>query len=312
MLPEYEHNIKLLLERYDAGKTTLSEEAQLHSFFQKGNVPPELHPYQAEFMHYQTFQSMTTSIPLPIPTPTNAPVSLLKKLLSMASQWYVIVPVVLGIGGVFLISTLAPSESVDQPTAFHETPTPPSPSSMTVVPMDWDSTTTAEADSGTKPLTAPTTPQVPASKGQVISPLVPSPPSAQPQEVPTFAASPIVQEPTPSISEPKVALAETDLAKVTFTLNEQTTDQELMRIARLADEANIEYEYDVNRKKNLINRISVKMAIRGTGKTSTIQVQVGKKQCWESSVGWMQDDTGKAVKFVSGKTTTQTRSDCPE
>lgn len=56
--------IEQLLEKYDEGKTTLKEEAQLHAFFSQNEVPKHLAHYQILFRYFseQKHQNYTTKL----------------------------------------------------------------------------------------------------------------------------------------------------------------------------------------------------------------------------------------------------------
>ncbi len=60
------HNIEQLLEKYNQGETTLSEEQQLKDFFLSENVPPHLELYKPLFMYFSENKKDTFNKPLKI------------------------------------------------------------------------------------------------------------------------------------------------------------------------------------------------------------------------------------------------------
>lgn len=85
---------------------------------------------------------------------------------------------------------------------------------------------------------------------------------------------------------------------IEFTINNQTSTQELASIAYQAQKAGIEYNYVVDLKKQLIREFNVDMTIPGTNLASTVQVSVPKKEAFEIKFGWFLNAEGKAIQLT--------------
>ena len=84
------NRIKIIIEKYESGKTSLEEEDFLMTYFSSDDIPHELAGYQAEFKYYSAFRSMQFTESL-----QPARTSTLKKISQFFSKWYVISAIVL-------------------------------------------------------------------------------------------------------------------------------------------------------------------------------------------------------------------------
>ena len=62
------HQIKILLEKYFDGDTSVAEENQLKTYFSSADVAPELEPYKPMFGYFSHAKNEKSEKPLPLQT----------------------------------------------------------------------------------------------------------------------------------------------------------------------------------------------------------------------------------------------------
>lgn len=100
-------------------------------------------------------------------------------------------------------------------------------------------------------------------------------------------------------------------SKTMFTLTELTSDEELERISKVAEEAGITFHFHVqhhfhthknedprNPEIPLIRDFKAEMTIKGTNTSSQIKVRVPKRGKFELTFGWYLNEKGKAVRLT--------------
>jgi len=65
------HQIKILLEKYFDGQTSIAEENQLKDYFSSANIAPELEPYRPMFGYFNQAKNEKSQKSLPLQTKRN-------------------------------------------------------------------------------------------------------------------------------------------------------------------------------------------------------------------------------------------------
>lgn len=85
-------NIERLLEKYDAGETSLKEEQQLRTYFSQENVAPHLESYRVMFQYFANTKQETFTKDVPLQT----------KKRSYIYQWISVAAVIVIMFGIFM------------------------------------------------------------------------------------------------------------------------------------------------------------------------------------------------------------------
>lgn len=92
---------------------------------------------------------------------------------------------------------------------------------------------------------------------------------------------------------------EEDLNKIIHAINNLSTEEDLMRIQKDANEAGIEFSYSGKFKRNGIRNLHIKLQMNkgGEKKKSYYHFNGGNKSNFSFSITWREDENGKAVDF---------------
>lgn len=86
--------------------------------------------------------------------------------------------------------------------------------------------------------------------------------------------------------------------RVVFRVTEKTTAEELESIFEKAKSAGLKVDYNTKIRRNLIKRIHWKMSITREDGESDWMTNITTSDSFSCMIGWMQDESGKAIGFI--------------
>lgn len=130
------------------------------------------------------------------------------------------------------------------------------------------------------------------------SPQIPTP--ADEPMVPKVAQSSLIQPKAPE-TDTNNSKMETSSTVRRFEITENTTEEELNEIRKLAQAAGITMKYNARIKRNIIKRISMTWILECEGRTSNWSLSVSGDDDFSVEVGWEENEKGQAISFLSDK-----------
>jgi hypothetical protein len=91
---------------------------------------------------------------------------------------------------------------------------------------------------------------------------------------------------------------EDSLTMQRFTISNKTTEEELEAMKKAAMEAGVSIQFSARIRRSTLKRLSLVMSIEADGKRKYKRSCVYKAKTFSFQTGWMEDDNGKAIRFL--------------
>ncbi|MEM6725528.1 MAG: tetratricopeptide repeat protein [Bacteroidota bacterium] len=114
-----------------------------------------------------------------------------------------------------------------------------------------------------------------------------------PMEADTLPASPIPSKVAPASSEEK-----NDGEWVTFTIDQNSSPEDLLFICRKANRAGLNYSYTTDLKKKQLAEFNAYFQIKGSDQFTAVEVAVPANTPFEATFGWLANAEGKAIDLT--------------